>query len=130
MKRSRIIAVSFAVASALAISACPARAQDPATAAVAAPIVSKVISSVASKRNPKGNWLKAEVIHFDSNSMIVREEANERVLHTFTYAPELKDKMQLILDRGGYQYGDKVKILFQPGQTVALKIVGRPSKPL
>ena len=131
MKRSRIIAASFALGAALAISANPARAQDPVTtAAVAAPIVSKAISSVVSKKNPKGTWLKAEVIHFDSNSVIVREETNERMIHTFTYAAQLKDKMQQISDRGGYQYGDKVKILFQPGQTVALKIVGKPSKPL
>jgi ribosomal protein L18 len=131
MKRSRITLVSFAAAAALAISAAPARAQDPVTTAViAAPVVAKAIGSVASKKNPKGDWLKAEVIHFDSNSIIVREEANERAIHTFTYAPELKDKMQQVFDRGGYQYGDKVKILYQPGQTVALRVHGKPSKPL
>ena len=38
--------------------------------------------------------------------------------------------MQAVLDKGGFQYGDKVNILFQPGQTVALRIHGKPSKPL
>ena len=33
-----------------------------------------------------------------------------------------------ISDNGGYKYGDKVKIRYQQGQTVALKIHGRPSK--
>lgn len=131
MKSSRIIAVSLVLAAALAIPAAPARAQGAATTTtVDAPIISKTISSTASKKNSKGNWLKAEVIHFDSNSMIVREDANERMIHTFTYAPQLQNKMQQIFDRGGYQYGDKVKILRQPGQTVALKVHGKPSKPL
>jgi hypothetical protein len=38
--------------------------------------------------------------------------------------------MQAILDHGGFQYGDKVGILYMPGQTVALRIAGKPSKPL
>jgi hypothetical protein len=38
--------------------------------------------------------------------------------------------MQAMLDKGGFQYGDKVSILYMPGQTVALRIVGKPSKPL
>jgi hypothetical protein len=37
--------------------------------------------------------------------------------------------MQALLDKGGYEYGDQVKILIQPGQTVALEIHGKPSKP-
>ena len=131
MKKHRIIAVYFVLAAALALSAPAARAQGPATAAaVAAPIISKAIRALTSKKNPNGNWLKGEVIHFDSNSLIVREQANERAIHTFTYAPELKDTMQQLVDQGGYQYGDKVEILFPQGQTVALKVVGKPSKPL
>lgn len=130
MKRSSIIVVSLAAAAALTISAVPTGAQDSATSGVSAPVLVKPMGSAASKKNSKGDWLKAEVIHFDSNSIIVREDTNEKVIHTFTYAPELKGKMQQISDRGGYQYGDKVKILYQPGQTVALKVLGKPSKPL
>ena len=77
-----------------------------------------------------GEWLKAEVIHADAQAIIVREEANGMMIHTFTFSPDLKDKMQAIVDKGGYQYGDRVKILHQAGQSVALKISGKPSKPL
>lgn len=121
----------IAPAAVLAISASPARAQGPvAIATAAAPIISQVISSVSAKQKPQGNWLKAEVIHADSNTIVVREQANGMMIHTFNFAPELKDKMQAILDQGGFQYGDKVSILNLPGQTVALKIHGKPSKPL
>lgn len=126
----RIFAILIATAATLAISASPAHAQAPAAVAAAAPIISEIISSVSAKPKPQGNWLKAEVVHADSNTIIVREQANGMMIHTFNFAPELKDKMQAILDHGGFQYGDKVSILFQPGQTVALKIHGKPSKPL
>jgi len=127
----RIFAALIAPAAVLAISASPARAQGPvAIATAAAPIISQVISSVSAKQKPQGNWLKAEVIHADSNTIVVREQANGMMIHTFNFAPELKDKMQAILDQGGFQYGDKVSILNLPGQTVALKIHGKPSKAL
>lgn len=74
--------------------------------------------------------MKVEVIRADSNSMVVREQANQRMIHTFTYTPALQAQMQKIVDAGGaYQYGDKIKILCQQGQTVALRIAGTPSKP-
>jgi hypothetical protein len=130
MMKYKIFAALIAPAAALAISASPARAQAPIAVAAAAPIVSEVISSVSAKPKPNGNWLKAEVIHADSNSILVREQANGMMIHAFTFAPPLKDKMTAIANKGGYQYGDKVKILVKPGQTEALAIKGKPSKPL
>jgi hypothetical protein len=130
MMKYRIFAALIAPAAALAISASSARAQTPVAVAAAAPIVSEVISSVSAKPKPQGNWLKAEVIHADSNSILVREQANGMMIHSFTFAPPLKDKMTTIANKGGYQYGDKVKILVKPGQTEALAIKGKPSKPL
>lgn len=78
----------------------------------------------------KAVWMKAEVIHADRNSIMVREQATERSIHTFTFDDKIRDKMQHIADGGGYQNGDKVKILYMPGQTVAMKIHGKPSKPI
>jgi hypothetical protein len=133
MKNYRIFALSLALAAAVAISGSPARAQvaEAAGTAVAAPIVTKIFNVLTPQSAPKGsNWLKAEVIHADYNSIIVREQQNGLMIHTFNFAPELKDKMQAILDKGGFQFGDKISILFMPGQTVALKIHGKPSKPL
>ena len=129
MKNYRIFAASCVLAAGLAISGGAAQAQVAETV-VAAPIITKVISVVTPKGAPAGtSWLKAEVIFASANSIVVREQANELVIHSFSFAPELKDKMQAVLDKGGYQYGDKVNILYQPGQTVALRIHGKPSKP-
>ncbi|HTR47562.1 MAG TPA: hypothetical protein VMM16_09280 [Verrucomicrobiae bacterium] len=131
MKSYSIAAVVMALAGTLAFSAAPAQGQaEPAAAAVAAPVIAKAVGAVKPKPKPPGTeWLKAEVIRADSNSMVVREQDNGMMIHTFTFSPELKDTMQATLDAGGYQYGDKVRILHAHGQTVALKIHGKPSKP-
>ena len=71
-------------------------------------------------------WLKAEVIHADQLSLLVREEDNGMNIHTFTYSDKAREKIQAVLDAGGYQYGDKVKIRYMPGKTEALDIHGRP----
>ena len=47
---------------------------------------------------------------------IVREQGNEMALHTFTYSETAKDRMEEVADAGGYQYGDKVKILYIQGE--------------
>ncbi|HTZ73819.1 MAG TPA: hypothetical protein VMB47_07860 [Candidatus Aquilonibacter sp.] len=111
----------------LALGAAPARAQVAEAAAVTAPIVIHTITS-KKKTTASGNWMKAEFLHADGNSMVVSEQGNERMIHTFTYSDQVKAKMQKIIDAGGYQYGDKIKILYTPGSTVALKIHGKPSK--
>jgi hypothetical protein len=133
MKNSKILGFSFAVATALALLATPVRAQvaEAAAASIAAPIITKIVNKVMPQGKPEGsNWLKAEVIHADSQTLIVRERQNGMMIHTFNFSPEMKDKMQAILDNGGFQYGDRVSILFMPGQTVALRIHGKPSKSL
>lgn len=130
MKNYRIFAASCVLAAGLAISAGAAQGQV-VESVVAAPIITKVIKTITPKGAPAGtSWLKAEVIFASANSIVVREQANELVIHSFSFAPELKDKMQAVLDKGGYQYGDKVNILYQPSQSVALRIHGKPSKPL
>ncbi len=140
MKNYRIFAASFALAGVLAFTPGSARAQDPVTAAaaaaavakVAAPVITKVYNVVTRRQpTPEGSeWLKAEVIHADAVTLIVREQDNGYAVHTFNFSSDLQPKMQAMLDKGSFQYGDKVSILFMPGQTVALRIHGKPSKPL
>jgi hypothetical protein len=131
--KSYNIAIAFgALAAALALVPSSTQAQAEAVgAAIAAPLVVRTVDALKPKvKVPGSEWLKAEVIHADAQAIVVREQANGMMIHTFTFAPNMKDKMQAIVDKGGYQYGDKIKILHQQGQTVALKISGKPSKPI
>jgi hypothetical protein len=115
MKRRRIFIAGAALAAALAMTAAPLPAKEPQQSTIIKP-------------GPMVR-LKAEVIHADLHSIVVREQADMRMIHTFTYTPAVQARMQVIIQQGGYRYGDKVKILYQQGQTVALGISGKPSKP-
>jgi hypothetical protein len=73
--------------------------------------------------------VRFEVLHMLYQSIQVRSLVDLREIHTFTYSPEIRDKMQNIFNAGGYQYGDKVVVWYRSGDNVALKIKGKPSKP-
>jgi len=79
---------------------------------------------------PKLVTFQGEVMHANSVQITVRSQENERVIRTFSYTPKVREQMQRIIDAGGYQYGDKVEIQHQAGGSVALRIRGKPSKPL
>lgn len=138
MRKFNIFAGLLALAAALTFTPGSARAQVPvaAAAAAAASVVSPVITrvyDVVTRRQPTpegSEWLKAEVVHADAVTLIVRERENGYAVHTFNFSPELQPKMQAMLDKGGFQYGDRVSILFMSGQTVALRVHGKPSKSL
>src|SRR6202050_4484081 len=108
MKNYKILGSSLVLAGALAFSGGSARAQVSEAAAAAAslvvPVVVKFVDTITRQKTPEGSsWLKAEVIHADSQTIIVRERQNGMMIHTFNFSPELKDKMQAILDNGGFQ---------------------------
>ncbi len=130
MKNFNSIAGAFCCAAVmLVIAAPPARAQliEPART----PISTDVNTPVVVKQRPaRAVWLKAEVIHSDRNTLIVREVGNEMAIHTFTFVDKAKDKIEQVQDAGGYQSGDHVRILWIPGSSEALNIKGRPSKPI
>jgi len=104
----------------LALAPSPARAQS---IGIAQPIIIK-------QSPPKGVWLKAEVIHADSTTIMVREQESERKIYTFSYSEKIQGHMDKIMAKGGYQSGDKVKIRYVPGYALALDIKGKPSKPI
>lgn len=112
----------FALFSTLALAGMISGGTAAGQTAVSAPVA---VQDTA----PKPIWLKAEVIHFDSNLIIVRESADDRMVHSFTYAPSAQAQVQKALSVGGYQYGDKVKIRYMKGGTVALAIHGKGSGP-
>jgi hypothetical protein len=125
MKTLRIVLALAALAAGVAFGTTPAKAQaDPVSPLNTSPPI------VVKQKAVKPIWLKAEVIHADQLSLLVREEDNGMNIHTFTYSDKAREKMQAVLDAGGYQYGDKVRIRYMPGKTEALDIQGDPSKPI
>ena len=110
----------------------PAAGQDPVVIPIivdtAVPIVVNAI-----KPKPKATGLskfEGFVMHANIAQITVRAKGSDLTIQTFPLSQEVSAKMQQIIDKGGYQYGDKVTILYEPATLRAMKIKGKPSKPL
>jgi hypothetical protein len=125
MKTFRILPALAILAAGVAFTSAPAKAQ-----ASSSEPLNTSSSIIVKQKAAKPIWLKAEVIHADQLTLLVREEDNGLNIHTFTYSDKAREKIQAVLEAGGYQYGDKIKVRYMPGKTEALDIRGEPSKPL
>jgi hypothetical protein len=111
----------------------PAAAQGPATvplivAETAAPIIVGAV-----KPKPKNTGLdkfEGFVMHANSAQITVRAKGNDMAIRTFPLSQAASDKMQKIIDKGGYQHGDKVTVYYVPATSQAIKFKGKPSKPI
>jgi hypothetical protein len=125
MKTFRILPALAILVAGVAFTSVSAKAQ-----ASSAEPLNTSSSIIVKQKAVKPIWLKAEVIHADQLTLLVREEDNGLNIHTFTYSDKAREKIQAVLEAGGYQYGDKIKVRYMPGKTEALDIRGEPSKPL
>jgi len=109
----------------------PVRAQSPATVApivldTAVPII---VSAVKPKSKTAGlGKFEGYVMHANIAQITLRAKGNDMSLETFTLSEVAATKMQTIVDKGGYQYGDKVTVYYDPTTKQALKVKGKPSK--
>jgi len=109
-----------------------ARAQDPILTPIivseAAPII---VSAVKPKPKPTGTVkLRTDTLFPYTTLFRSRARGNDLAIQTFTLSQPVAAKMQQIVDKGGYQYGDKITVYYDAQTHQALKIKGKPSRPL
>jgi hypothetical protein len=113
------------------IFSSPAAAQSPVTTVpiivdTAAPIIIGIV-----KPKPTGlGKFEGFVMHANTAQITVRAKGNDMAIRTFPLSEAASAKMQKIIDKGGYQYGDKVTVFYEPDTTKAHKVKGKPSKPI
>jgi hypothetical protein len=111
----------------------PAEAQVPPSVVpvVVDTAVPIVVNAIKPKPKPTG---LAKFEGFVQNANIVqitvRAKGNDMSIQTFSLSENASVRMQQIVDKGGYQYGDRVTILYDPSTQKAIKIKGKPSKPV
>jgi hypothetical protein len=119
-----------ALAAGFAFSAvAAANAQVPA--AVAVPVIETAVPIVVATikpNRPQFPKFEGTVINASVAQITVRAKGNDMAIQTFPLAPDASAKMLQIIDKGGYQYGDKVTVFFDPESKKALKVKGKPSK--
>jgi hypothetical protein len=109
----------------------PAAAQVPVVVPVVDTAVPIIISAVKPKPKPDG-IVKFEgfVMHANIAQITARAKGNDLTVQTFSLSQETSAKMQKIVEKGGYQYGDRVTIYYHPSTMQAMKVKGKPSKPI
>jgi len=109
--RAKIAGLSLAAFLTAGLCGSPARAQapsvvDPIIIDTAVPIIANIAQ------------------------ITVRAKGNDMSLETFSLSSQAAAEMQSVVDKGGFQYGDKVTVYYDPTSKQALKVKGKPSKPL
>jgi hypothetical protein len=111
---------------------CPrAQAQTPAT--VVPIVLDTAVPIVVNAIKPKPTGLskfEGYVMHANIAQITVRAKGNDMAIQTFALSPQASAKMQAIVDKGGYQYGDKITVLYDGSNMQAIKLKGKPSKAL
>jgi hypothetical protein len=108
-------------------------AQDPIVTGpiIASEVAPIIVSAVKPKPKPTGlAKFEGTVMHANSVQITLKAMGNDLAIQTFPLSEAASAKMQVIIDRGGYQYGDKVKLEYDPQSLRVVKFKGKPSKPL
>lgn len=132
MKALQRLAVATLPALAIALWPAPAAAQNPVPV-VAPIIVDTAVPIIVSAVKPKPTGLakfEGFVVNANIAQITVRSKGNDLGIRTFPLSEKASAKMQQIIDRGGYQYGDKVTVLYDAGSLKAMQVKGKPSRPL
>ena len=139
MKKFLSIAMVGGLAALLGAVAPQAAAQDPILTPIIVneivPVVVDEVAPIVVKLAPKPKTTGLEkfegyVVHANIAQLTVRAKGNDLAIQTFALNQIVSAKMQKIVDNGGYQYGDKVTVYYDPASRVVMKIKGKPSRPL
>ncbi len=107
----------------------PAAAQGPVVPIVVDTAVPMVVRAVKPKPNGLSKF-EGFVMNANIAQITVRAKGDDLAIRTFPLAEPAAAKMQQIVDKGGYQYGDKVTVFYDPATSKAIKVRGKPSKPI
>jgi len=106
-----------------------------ASAQVPAPVVGAavdtavpIIVGVVRPHRVSQPKFEGTVVNATVAQITVRAKGNDMAIQTFPLSESASAKMLEIIDKGGYQYGDKVIVFYDPDSKKALKVKGKPSK--
>jgi hypothetical protein len=110
----------------------PAAAQDPILTPIIVDTATTIIINAIKPKPKATGQVKFEGYVQNANiaQITVRAKGNDMSIQTFPLSEAASLKMQQIIDKGGYQYGDKVTVFYDPATVKAIKFKGKPSKPI
>jgi hypothetical protein len=131
--RQTVLARGALLATVAACSAAYASAQLPAPIAAAAADAAidtavPIVVSVVKPHRVSQPKFEGTVVNATVAQITVRAKGNDMAIQTFTLSEAASAKMLEVIDKGGYQYGDKVTVFYDSDSKKALKVKGKPSK--
>jgi hypothetical protein len=111
-------------------SCSQAAAQNPVVPIIIDTAVPIIISAVKPKPPTGLGKFEGYVMNANIAQITVRAKGNDLGIQTFALSEQAAAKMQAIIDKGGFQYGDKVTIFYDPTSQKAMKFKGKPSRPV
>jgi hypothetical protein len=109
----------------------PAAAQNPIIPIVIDTAVPIIIQAVKPAPKPEGQQkFEGFVMNANRAQITVRAKGNDLAVRTFSLSDQNAEKMQQIIDKGGFQYGDKVTVYYDAATLKVAKFKGKPSKAL
>lgn len=114
----------------LAAGAANAQMPPPIVLDTAVPIIVNTVAAAVHKNGPQAPKFEGTFVNATTVQITVRAKGNENALQTFPLTPEASAKMLDIINKGGYQYGDKVTVILDSEAKKAVGFKGKPSKPI
>jgi hypothetical protein len=122
------------------MGASRAAAQVPVMVPVPVPVLAPVVVDTALpiivnavKPKPKVTGLatfEGYVMNVNTSQITLRAKGNDLTIQTFPLSEAASARMQQIVDKGGYHYGDKVRVEYDPQSMKVVRFKGKPSKAL
>ena len=127
-----IVRLGMPLMLAVGIYCPPAAAQDPIVTPIIVDTAATIIVNAIKPKPKATGQVKFEGYVQNANiaQITVRAKGNDLSIQTFPLSEAASAKMQQIIDKGGYQWGDKVTIFYDPATVKAIKVKGKPSKPV
>jgi hypothetical protein len=128
LRQSALVRAAL-LAAVAACSATYANAQVPAPIVGAAvdTAVPIIVGVVKPRKDPHPKF-EGTVVNATVAQITVRAKGNDLAIQTFPLSEAASAKMLEIIDKGGYQYGDKVTVFYDPDSKKAVKVKGKPTK--
>jgi len=90
-----------------------------------------IVNTVKPKPLPNGiAKFEGTVMNATSAQITVKAKGDDMAIRTFALSPAASAKMQETIAKGGYQYGDKVSVIYNQSSLQAVKVKGKASKSL
>ena len=109
-----------------------AAAQDPILTPIIVDTAASIVVSAIQPKPKVTGLMKFEgtFMHANNAQVTVRARNNDLSIQTFALTGDASNRMQQVIDKGGYQYGDKITVFYDPQTLQAIKFKGKPSKAL